>query len=120
MGATVSQAEDDLAAVIQVLRHWAAAEPLVARVFVFGSRVAGTPGPGSDIDVAVELDATASDEEADLRWIDHAAGWRSELESRLPWELDLEWYDPGGSTPTISKGLENGHIQVWPETLIHG
>lgn len=65
-----------------------------------------------DLDVAVELDAA----EPILFWIDHAPKWRSKLQALLPIPLDLEYFDPQGSTPTISKGLSEAKHLVYERT----
>jgi predicted nucleotidyltransferase len=91
-----------------VLRSWAARESSVRRVWIFGSVAKGSENP-RDLDVAVELEA----EEPQLLWSDHALRWRRELQSQLPIKLDLEWFAPDGSTPTISKGLAEASSLVY-------
>jgi hypothetical protein len=110
----VSQAAADLQAAIRLLGEWAATEPLVARVLVFGSRVTGSPSPDSDLDVAIELERAAFDEGPFVSWAAEVGGWHAKLQPSIPWTLDLQWHDPGGSTAAISEGLGEGHLQVWP------
>ena len=70
---------------------------------VFGSVAKGSRNP-NDLDVAVELDTR----DPVLLWSDNASGWRRELQAQLPIKLQLEWFDPSGGTPTISRGISEG------------
>jgi len=45
------------------IARWAAENPEVRRVWVFGSRAKGTHGPNSEIDIAVELEPVGDSEE---------------------------------------------------------
>jgi len=91
-----------------ILRQWAATAPSVRRVWVFGSVAKGKMSP-SDIDVAVELDAA----EPTLVWLDNVSEWRSKLQALLPIKLQLEYFDPKGSTPTISKSLSEAKCLIY-------
>jgi predicted nucleotidyltransferase len=86
-----------------VLKEWASSAPSVRRVWVYGNAAKGSANP-NDLDVAVELDTS----DPVLLWSDRASGWRRELQERLPTKLHLEWFDPDGTTPTISVGLSEG------------
>lgn len=88
-----------------VLVSWAQATPNVRRVWLFGSRVKGTHRPDSDLDVAVEIDAVGNDETPFDTWVGEAAGWKSQLQLRITAALDLQWFDPDGSTPKIQAAL---------------
>jgi predicted nucleotidyltransferase len=85
--------------------RWAAAQPLVAKAHVFGSRVKGTDSPSSDLDVAVELYQQPGDETALATWICEAVGLRESLGRALPVPLDLQWYGGPQETPTIHAAL---------------
>jgi predicted nucleotidyltransferase len=91
-----------------ILRKWAASASSVRRVWIFGSVAKGKSNP-RDLDVAVEIDAS----EPTQFWIDHASMWRRELEAQLPITLQLEWFDPDGTTPTISRGLAEANRLVY-------
>jgi predicted nucleotidyltransferase len=82
------------------LGQWASSDPAVRRVWIFGSVAKGKPNP-ADLDVAVELEAS----DPTQYWMDHSTQWRRELQALLPISLQLEYFDPRGSTPTISNGL---------------
>ena len=97
----------------QVLHAWAVATPCVRKVSIFGSRAKGTPRSDSDLDVAVEIDPVGSDESAYVSWFHLKKSWHAELQRRLDVPLDLEWFDPTGSTPTIAKGLSEANVVVY-------
>ncbi len=94
----------DLLSIEQVLSRWASREPLVRRVWTFGSRVRGEYRDDSDIDVAIELDLQAlqpGDPTGGLHtWVVCCGSWRSELERELDIWLDLQWYGTE-ATPSI-------------------
>jgi predicted nucleotidyltransferase len=96
-----------------VLRAWALATPCVRKVSIFGSRAKGTSRSDSDLDVAVEIDPVGTDESAYVSWFHEKGSWHSELQRQLDVKLDLEWFDPAGSTPTIAKGLAEGNVVVY-------
>ena len=97
----------------QILRAWALVTPCVRKVSIFGSRAKGTSRSDSDLDVAVELDAIGSDASAYVSWFHTKASWRSELQRQLDVTLDLEWFDPAGSTPHVAKGLSEANVVVY-------
>jgi predicted nucleotidyltransferase len=99
------------------IRTWAAGQPDIARVYLFGSRIRGCCKDGgpvrddSDLDVAVEL--TAADEEAAYqRWWDVEDSWRDQLQSLLSWPLHLQWYHPTG-TPTVCRHVADCHEVIY-------
>ncbi len=81
-----------------MLQHWAEGQPLVRRVWLFGSRVRGEYRPDSDLDVAVELDLDVAVDECRgmTHWIEHAASWERHLAHLLRVPVDLELHEPGG------------------------
>lgn len=54
----------------------------------------GTSRPNSDIDVAVEIDPSGLADTALLAYIQNLERWRTEIQRLVPYELDLEIYDP--------------------------
>jgi len=87
---------EDLALAIS---RWAAARPLITRVYVFGSRIRGCTWTGepvrrnSDLDVAIELVEIDSENLASA-FFDHAQGLEQELASLVPWRVDAQPYTP--------------------------
>jgi predicted nucleotidyltransferase len=95
------------------IARWAAENPEVRRVWVFGSRAKDTHRPDSDIDVAVELEPVADSEETLTRWIAHAEVWKAQLQNLIAPQVDLEWFDPDGGTPNIEAGLNDSKVLVY-------
>ena len=95
------------------IARWAADNPEVRRVWVFGSRAKDTYRTDSDIDIAVELEPVGDSEETLTCWIAHSDLWESQLRSRLAPKIDLEWFDPDGSTPTIEAGLNEAKVLIY-------
>jgi predicted nucleotidyltransferase len=91
--------------VIDSIVRWAAEIPEVRRVWVSQSRATGDHRPNSDIDIAIELEPVGDSEETLTRWVFHAHLWESQLQGRVAAKIDLEWFDPDGSTRTIEAGL---------------
>jgi uncharacterized protein len=96
---------------------WAESVPRVRRVWVFGSRAEGKPRPDSDIDIAVELEPVVDSEEALPYWIAYSEKWQSQLQRELAYPVDLDWFDPDGSTPRIQAALDKGAILVYERAL---
>ena len=84
----------------------------MCRVWLFGSRVAGTHGPESDIDVAVEHDALPWHADPFDTWLDRVGRWRKQLAQQLNFRLDL-WRFEAGRTPMIEAALSDGCICVY-------
>jgi predicted nucleotidyltransferase len=84
----------ELPQIANVVSTWARTKPLVKRVYLFGSRVRGDHGPGSDIDIAVELDPAVfqgADESGGLAtWMFETKGWKEELARLIPLRIQLE------------------------------
>lgn len=76
------------------IRVWAGAISMVQRVWIFGSRAKGNNKPESDLDVAIEIDATGTDSTAILLYIHNIQKWSDELQMVTAYKLDLELYDP--------------------------
>jgi predicted nucleotidyltransferase len=101
-----------------VIWRWAARHPEIVRVYLFGSRIRGRSKLGasvakhSDLDVAVEF--RELDEQLGFQlWMDVAEPWRRELEPRIPWSVDLEWYHSTG-TPRVCRHVADCHKVVYP------
>lgn len=97
------------ALILDSVSEWARSHPRMRRVWFFGSRVKGTHHPGSDIDVAIEIDRISDgDPERDAFWIDTVPIWRKELGSRLPWKVQIEMY-----ADRIVEYVESGSLLVY-------
>lgn len=107
MGDAVAQSDLD------VLKVWARANSCVRRVWIFGSRARGEASMGSDLDVAVEIDAVGRDESAQLSWMDRSPGWRSELGKKLSVPIQLEWVGDTTPMPTVARGLARSSVLIY-------
>lgn len=98
----------------RIVTAWAASQPKVCCVYLFGSYVKGTYRPDSDLDVAVEIDTDEDSEEpSSAAWIREGGKLRSSLASLLPVIVDLQWYGGEEETPTIHAALFKGHKLVY-------
>ena len=97
----------------ETLVSWAQITPCIRRMWLFGSRVKGTHRPDSDLDVAIEIDAHGNDETPFDSWIGEAATWKAQLQPRVGVALDLEWFDPHGSTPRVQTALAESAILIY-------
>src|SRR4051794_26989229 len=71
--------------VVEVISHWATAQPLIAAVWLFGSRVKGTAGPESDLDIAVTMTGSYENRVADF--MSNKRTWQQELAQLLQIEI---------------------------------
>ena len=97
---------------IEAIRSWAASEPLVRRVWVYGSRVRGTECPDSDIDIAIEHDARPGDSGPLATSLFELNSWHDQLSPKLGVKLHLESYIPGVTT-TIQAGLDESSVLIY-------
>jgi len=106
----------DIETIKNSLSSWAAGKSLIGRLLIFGSRVRGDHRPDSDLDIAIELDLSATsgiDESGGLAsWMFETEDWEDELRAILPFEIDLEQYR-GTDTPTIHKALNQSSELVY-------
>lgn len=106
----------ELPLISEALYRWAASKPLVARVWVFGSRARGTALPDSDLDIAIELDMQARngmDETGGcVTWAFETNEWESELAAALHFKIDLQQYR-GSDTPTIQSAIASAGQLVY-------
>jgi predicted nucleotidyltransferase len=96
-----------------IMAAWAEARPRVRRVWLFGSRVKGTQRRDSDVDVAVEIEPVADSEESLLVWLNNGERWRGELEQEIGLLVNLEWFDPDGSTPNVQGALREASVLIY-------
>jgi predicted nucleotidyltransferase len=97
---------------IETIRRWAELQPIIKRVWLFGSRVRGTETPDSDLDIAVEHGALPGDSDAFTTALCEMKKWRSQLQPIVSMTIDLQSYVPGG-TPTIEAGLKESSILLY-------
>jgi uncharacterized protein len=106
----------DIETLTKKLSSWAADKPLVNRLWIFGSRARGDHHPGSDLDIAIELDLAAAsglDESGGLAtWMFDTDGWQQELQQLTGLAVDMQHFD-GPRTPTIQSGLDHSSLLVY-------
>lgn len=101
--------------VVVRLRSWAAKQPEIGRLYVFGSRVRGIDKdggpvrPDSDLDIAIEL--TAAVENPTSFWMHDIAPWREELGRLIPYRLHLELLD--SETVSNRKHVDESGVLVF-------
>ncbi len=110
----------NLVLVVENLRVWAAGNPLVLRVWLFGSRTRDDYKSDSDLDVAVELDPSqygGSDESGGIAtWMFETGAWKDELQSLSPYKIQLEQYIEG-QTPTIAGALARSSKLIYEKSV---
>jgi predicted nucleotidyltransferase len=79
---------------------WADSKPAVRRAWAYGSRLRGTQREDSDLDLALEIETSGSEDEAWNEWMAESDDWKAELEELSQLNVQLEWY-AGEATPRI-------------------
>jgi predicted nucleotidyltransferase len=103
---------------VAILRTWAASQPLVGMLYVFGSRTRGTARPDSDLDVAIELDPAAicgcDDSASQLTtWMSNTTSWKEHLSAALGVPADLQQHSGPEHTPRIHGLLAEAVLLYW-------
>jgi len=97
---------------LEILQAWAAAEPRVVRVWIFGSRATGErrskpeAATAPDLDVAYDLVQVLPDETPYSAAFYRDKGWKAALQKQLPVVLDLQYAmtdDPDAKVPAWVK-----------------
>jgi predicted nucleotidyltransferase len=87
------------------LAAWAAANPRIRRVWLFGSDAKRNARADTDVDVAIEMEPVPDSEETIAYWIAHAEEWQAEVEKAVGSSVDLEWFDPDVDAPLGDKAI---------------
>ena len=99
---------------------WAERNPVVGRVWLFGSCVRQDFREDSDLDVAIELDASASDQpKGSALWLFEPHRWQQELQAFSPHKIHLEQYLEE-RTSTIKRALEQSSRLVYQKSSARG
>ena len=101
---------DDMAAAVA---KWASTQPVVRKVYLFGSRVRGTHRPDSDLDVAVEVFTLPGDSSPFTTWTGEAQRLKVSIAGIVPVNIDLNWYGGAVETARIHAGLEASSIVIY-------
>jgi predicted nucleotidyltransferase len=97
----------------QPILAWAQSTPLIRRVWVYGSHARGTPSADSALDIAVELEPVPDSEETLPVWIANSGKWQSQLQRDTALTVDLDWFDPDGSTLKLQNALSECGILIY-------
>ena len=95
------------------LTSWAARNPQIRRVVLFGSRVKGTHRANSDLDIAIELEAGEDSNATLANWMQFSNVWKREVSAIVPFEVDLQWLDRYGATSVIEQGVKEANEVVY-------
>jgi predicted nucleotidyltransferase len=101
---------DELALAVE---GWAESEPLVRKVYLFGSRVRGTYRPDSDLDVAIELLTLPDEDDPGTTWQREAKRLRASIAGAAPVAIDLLWYGGAIESPCVHEGLQAGSLTIY-------
>ena len=106
---------------IDILRAWAAAEPRVVRVWIFGSRATGRrrskPDATStpDLDVAYELVQVLPDETPYTAAFYRDQGWKASLQKLLPVTLDLQYAMTDGPDAKVPAWVKDHGVLIYED-----
>ena len=73
----------------------------------------GTQSPESDLDICIEIDPIATDEETQNVWIDEKEGWLAELALLTPYKIHLEMY----GTPHVDEYIERCSMLIYERAI---
>jgi uncharacterized protein len=105
----------DIDEIKKVVKAWAQNQPLIKRVFIFGSRARGDSQTKSDLDVAVELHLGADDKSILSTWMFEEDEMKESLQELIPFNLQLELLD-GQKTPHVFNGVKEAGIMVYEDS----
>jgi predicted nucleotidyltransferase len=103
--------------VCTAISDWAESTPRVRRVWLFGSRAGDTYRDECDIDIALEIEPVGDSEETLAVWMVNSEKWQAQLQQHTNLEVDLEWFDPDGSTPKVHHALREASILLYDRAL---
>ncbi|MEN3354076.1 MAG: uncharacterized protein V7640_2234 [Betaproteobacteria bacterium] len=99
------------------ISDWAESTPRVRRIWLFGSRARDAHREDSDIDIALEIEPVGDSEETLAVWMVNSDKWQAQLQQHTNLEVDLEWFDPDGSTPKVHRALREASILLYDRAL---
>lgn len=96
-----------------LVHSWAAAHPIITKVWIYGSRARGTHRDDSDLDVAVQVRGDYTIDEQFSVWMSASSELQVSLQSLLPILVQLEWYGNESETEIIHSGIAEGSLLVY-------
>jgi predicted nucleotidyltransferase len=104
----------DINTIKRKLSEWARSEPLINKVYIFGSRAREDYREDSDLDMAIEINKLSYDEEVLATWINEKDRLERRLLTLFPsLKLQIELLD-NEQTPTVLSGIKRSVILVYP------
>lgn len=96
--------DENIALYAPAVIKWASSIPYSVRIYLFGSRIFGTPRADSDLDIAIEfMDTDAEDDEV---WLDCHKYWARQLSQLIPCAPHLVQIDDDATK--LKKYLQSG------------
>ncbi|MGZ5091329.1 MAG: hypothetical protein ACXWIP_09050 [Burkholderiales bacterium] len=95
------------------LTQWAEDTPRIRRLWIIGGPTTDSPEPDGDIDIAVEIEPVGDSEETLTLWMVNSETWHAQLQQQISLQVDLEWFDPDGSTPKVLGALRERGVLVY-------
>jgi predicted nucleotidyltransferase len=95
------------------LTQWAEHTPRIRRLWIIGGPTTYSPEPDGDIDIAVEIEPVGDSEETLTVWMVNSETWHAQLQQQISLQVDLEWFDPDGSTPKVRGALRERGVLVY-------
>lgn len=97
--------------IIELVRGWASAQPLVSSVYLFGSFAKGAETASSDVDLALTTEPEGIMKPLGV-FLTYAEEWREELGSLLGRAADLQ--PLADATKIVAPAVEAHGIKVYP------
>lgn len=105
----------DIEQIKGIVQTWAATQPEITKVWLYGSRVRGTHRPDSDLDVAVQVRGDHTVDEQFAIWMQIGGALQDELNNLLPMTVQVEWYCDEDETYIICRGLRESSLLIYGE-----
>ncbi len=98
---------------LDAIAAWAGKHDEVRRVWVLGSRAAGTADRDDDLDLALEIAPAPAGADTMAQWMTHADRWREELQAGLRPKVDLQWVDPDTASGEVLDAAAEGKLLAY-------
>jgi len=100
------------AADVAAIREWAKGEPLIERVWLFGSRIRGDFNSDSDLDIGVEHGTSGGDGDPMATEAFERPRWRRDVQEVVSLPIDLWGYRPG-DTVRVEQSIRECSILIY-------
>lgn len=100
--------EADRVAIVQ----WAERHVEIAKVYLYGSRARGDHHAGSDVDLAIVMDAPNADKAYSM-WSGFKDDFDEAPDLHLSAEVQLEWYEKDAGLGKVGTGVETDGVLLF-------